>query len=372
MHFRSRFVVFALLAFPCSGQWDKIQTRSWIDEYCQKNKTGEYCRAYARGDKAGMAKAMTAGLTGAPVIKGVGPATKVASGTAVSAVPPASAQVLPEGSPLWRFAHPNAGMIFSMRLQALLNSPMVDGLWKVFGGMLPGGAGIESAKQELSGVELLMVSMRMAPGGKPDMLLLVRGDKPQSLVRGHTAPVRYLDPRTIVIGEWNAVHYAIQRVITPGPVTMKEQRVRDVAAWSDIWMSMDRSFLNVAPVFAIKPGVAVPAFTRATIGLTMREEMVTEAWIDTASVAAANKLLADLHTNPASVPALGELAASFAGDLKKEVKGTSVRLYARADARLFGEALVKRAPAAPEPPRRKTVVIQGMEGGTKEIPIVKQ
>ncbi len=307
----------------------------------------------AQADRSGSQPAQS------PVVKAVVPAS--------TAIPPASSEVLPADAPLWRFAYPNSGMLFSVRLPALLDSPVLSELWKLFGGMVPGNVGLERARRELAGVDLMMLSLRVGANGRREAMMLVRGDRPQTLVRGQTH-MRYLDPKTILVGEWNAIHAAIQRVITPGAVTAREERVKGLSSWSDLWLTVDHSFMNMVPVPGMTAGPAAGMYRQLSMAMTTGDIMTTEVCIDTPSVAAANKVLAELLKNPTTRTAVGDVTVMT--DFKQEVVGTSVRLSGKTDVKTLSELVKQKAP--PQPPKRNTVVIQGMEGGTKEIPVRNQ
>jgi hypothetical protein len=273
---------------------------------------------------------------------------------------PVSPSVLPPTAPLWRLAPLHTQMVLGIRPQAVTSSPLIEQILRSSGGLAAGG--VEAFRRESAGVELIVMAMRT--GASP--LILARGPDIIHAVKSENDPLRYLDPQTIVVGDWNETYAAVGRIMSQTPMP-GEGRVAEVAPWSDVWISADSSVLS--KYSAGRP--ALPYVTHFTMGLAMRDEITMLLWLETLSPTAAKALQAQLSKNPQSAP----FADSMAGaQTSVDQVDNAVRVYSR--------VRVTAAPPAPqatqsfppatqpaEPPKKKVIVIQGLDDGPREIQV---
>jgi hypothetical protein len=266
---------------------------------------------------------------------------------------PVSPSVLPPTAPLWRLAPARAQMVMGIRPQALTSSPLIERILRAGGGLAAGG--VEELRRESAGVDLLVMATRN--GASP--LILARGSNIIHAVKAEDDPLRYLDPQTIVVGDWNETYAAVGRIMSATPVP-GEGRVAEVAPWSDLWVSADGSMLRKyaagrAPLTSV---------THFTMGLALRDEITMMLWLETPSPMAAKLLLDQLTKNPQSAPFAEGLAGARTS---VDQVDNAVRVYSR-----LAAAAAPPAPQAPqpaEPAKRKTIVIQGLDEGPREIPV---
>lgn len=264
---------------------------------------------------------------------------------------PVSPSVLPPTAPLWRLAPAHTQMVMGIRPQAITSSPLIEQILRINGGLAAGG--VEAFRRESAGVELIVMAMRN--GASP--LILARGADIIHAVKSENDPLRYLDPQTIVVGDWNETYAAVGRIMSPAPVP-GEGRVAEVAPWSDLWISADSSLLSKYSAGR----VPLPGVTHFTMGLAMRDEITMMIWLETPSVFAAKVLLTRLTKDPQSAPFADGLAGA---QTTVDQQDNAVRVYSRM--RVTGAPPVSQAPRPAE--TQKKIVIVGLEDGPKEIPV---
>jgi hypothetical protein len=266
---------------------------------------------------------------------------------------PVSPSVLPPTAPLWRLAPAHAQMVMGIRPQALTASPLIEQILRTGGGLAAGG--LEAFRRESAGVDLIVMAMRN--GASP--LILARGPNIIHAVKAEDDPLRYLDPQTIVVGDWNETYAAVGRIMSATPVP-GEDRVAEVAPWSDLWISADSSVLS-----KYSAGRApLPHVTHVTMGLAMRDEVTMMIWLETPSPYAAKVLLAQLTKNPQSAPFADGMAGA---QTTVDQVDSAVRVYSRTRGTAVPPAPQATQPA--EPAKRKTIIIQGLDDGPREIPV---
>jgi hypothetical protein len=104
-----------------------------------------------------------------------------------------------------------------------------------------------------------------------------------------------------------------------------------VASWSAVWLVAD-------PMAAPGAATQLPGVTKMTVGLSLRDGLTMEAWLDTPSAFVAKTLTARLQKNPNDAPMFGQMGGAIV-----EQRGNSVRVYARVTGNLTGSA-------SPQPP----------------------
>ena len=85
----------------------------------------------------------------------------------------------------------------------------------------------------------------------------------------------------------------------------------------------------------------LPGVTKMTVGLSMRDGLTMEAWLDTPNAFAAKTLTARLQKNPKEAPLFGQMGGAMV-----EQRDNAVRLYVRVtDNQLTGSSAPQGAPA---------------------------
>jgi hypothetical protein len=201
-----------------------------------------------------------------------------------------------------------------MRPQWLTTSPLLEQLLSLGG--LMAGQSMEAVRREMEAVDMvIMASTR--PGGAP--LILARAADVVHATKAERDPYRYVDPDTILVGDWNETGAAMRRLFSQGPVSAEARMAGRVAAWSDVWIVMDPR--AIASMAAQLPGV-----TNMTVGMAMRDGLTMEAWLDTPSALAAKSLAARLQKNPQGAPLFGQMSGATSA---VEQRDNVVRIYAR-------------------------------------------
>jgi hypothetical protein len=269
---------------------------------------------------------------------------------------PVNPGVLPLATPFWRLAAEDTQLVVGIRPQFVSSSAVVEKVLQASGGLASGG--IEAFRKRSQGIELLVIA---ASTGKSP-LILARGADIIHAVKAEHDPLRYLDPQTIVVGNGNETLAAIQRILSPA-ADHKDQFLASVARWSDVWIRADASMLE-----KLAPGATLQGVEHLTIGMSTRDEMTMEAWLEMPSASAASLILAQLMKNPQSAPFVDGLPGA---DIALEQVDSAVRVYAHARLNI-SQTAPGAAPASgpsPEPMQRKTAVIMGLDDEPREIRI---
>jgi hypothetical protein len=299
---------------------------------CVKDPSSEQCELYKRNKSMYDGKGVQ--FQGIPATPAT-PATPAAPARAMQPnVPqqrtPVSATLLPADTPFWQMLPPGTQMAVGMRPQWLSASPLIDQILSLGGRV--GGQSMEAIRRELAGVDTVILAVRR-PGTPP--LILARATDVVRATKSERDPLRFVDPDTILVGDWNETDAAMRRLFSQAPVSAEAKMAARVAPWSDVWLVMDPS---------ATPGAAtrLPGVTKMTVGLAMREGLTLEAWLDTSSALAAKNLAAQLQKSPHVTPMFGKLD----GEPIVEQRENSVRLYIRtAGNPLTGSAPAQAAPA---------------------------
>jgi hypothetical protein len=185
----------------------------------------------------------------------------------------------------------------------------------------------------MAGVDMVIMASTRS-GGTP--LILARAADVVRATKAERDPYRYVDPDTILVGDWNETDAAMRRLFSQGPVSAEASMAGRVAAWSDVWLVMDPRV--TASIAAQLPGV-----TKMTVGMAMRDGLTMEAWFDTPSALAAKNLAARLQKNPHEAPLVGQISGATSS---VEQRDNAVRLYARVS-QLAGSAAPHGTPVRP-------------------------
>ena len=275
---------------------------------------------------------------------------------------PVSATLLPADTPFWQMLPAGTRIAVGMRPQWLTASPLLEQLLSLGGQM--GGQSMDAVRREMAGVDMVIMASTRS-GGTP--LILARAADVVRATKAERDPYRYVDPDTILVGDWNETDAAMRRLFSQGPASAEARMAGRVAAWSDVWLVMDPRV--TASIAAQLPGV-----TKMTVGMAMRDGLTMEAWLDTPSALAAKNLAARLQKNPQGAPLFGQMGGATSS---VEQRDNAVRVYARVSgSQLTGSAASQgtpvRLPALDVVTRNKIAEVQaGMDRAAVEALVGK-
>jgi hypothetical protein len=215
-----------------------------------------------------------------------------------------------------------------------------------------GGVSMDTVRRELAGVDTVILAVTRS-GGRP--LILARAADVVRATKSERDPYRYVDPDTILVGDWNETNAAMRRLFSQDAESADAAMAERVAAWSDVWMVMD-------PRVAANVASKLPGVTKMTVGLAMRDGFTMELWLDTPSASAAKILAARLEQNPQGTPLFGQMSGATV-----EQRENAVRIYSRVTASQLTGSAAARVPALDLVPRSKVGEVQtGMDRAAVE------
>jgi hypothetical protein len=303
----------------------------------------------------------------------------------------------------WKFAHASPALLLNINVRALLQSPM----WKALTASLPGAENVRTA---LGDVGQILISAS-ASGGKPSTLMLVRGNVDSPLIAAMRSSggmqSQRLDAFTVLVGEANSLPHAGLRMnakYSPTSTGLLGTATEESMKY-DFWIALDPRFLGAMAANSGAGGAkaemqaALAVMRGLTLGIYLRDQIRFEASIEAPSAEIANRMLGAYREMEAQQKESKD--NPFGNQIWASTDGAKLRFIAIADpakfngssemgsdgAKLLGPQLgpllqalsalsSQPAAAAPvaastEPPKqqRGTIVIQGLEGGTKEIPV---
>src|SRR5580704_9484046 len=299
---------FAQNCRPGSIDWDvNIQCA------CDKDPLSEQCQLYKRNKSMYDGKGLQPGWN--PVTPNRAPAVRMAAPPAVQQDrTPASPTLLPAETPFWQALPAGTRIAIGVRPQWLTASPLLDQVLSLGGQAAGQKMSVETIKRELRDVDTVIIATTRS-GGAP--LILARATDVVRATKSERDPYRYVDPNTILVGDPNQTNAAMRRLFSQDPVSEEAKMAGRVAAWSAVWLVAD-------PMAAPGAAMQLPGVTKMTVGLSMRDGLTMEAWLDTPSAFAAKNLTARLQKNPNEAPLFGQMGGAIV-----EQRGSSVRVYAR-------------------------------------------
>jgi len=329
---------------------------------CVKDPNGEPCALYKRNKSMYDGKGIQP-WQGSPGTPKTAPApARVTQPSVPQQRTPVSPTLLPADTPFWQMLPAGIRIAVGMRPQWLSASPLIEQLLSL-GGQV-GGQSMDAVRRELAGVDTVILATTRL-GGPP--LILARAADVVQATKSERDPYRYVDPDTILVGDWNETNAAMRRLFSQDPVSAEAKMAARVASWSDVWVVMD-------PVAAPGAAAQLPGVTKMTVGLAMREGLTMEMWLDTLSPLAAKNLAARLQKNPQGTPLFGQVGGA---PPIVEQHDNTVRLYVRVtDNQFTGSAAPHgasvRTPALGLVTRSKVAEIQtGMDRAAVEAVLGK-
>ncbi len=286
----------------------------------------------------------------------------------------------------WRFSHTSPAMLISINIGSLLRSPLLAAL-------LAGtpSAEIEKARAALSDLGQVLISVGPSGTSTPSVLILAKGDLDGafgSILRsGSGMQSKRLDAITMLIGDAVSLERATLRLrgsIPRTTINTLQQTATKEALKYDAWVGIDPSHM-VTVMSAL--GAPLTPQTRSlgnlrglSAGLYLRDQIRMEAALDAPSPELAERMLAAFEKNSKSQ---GEQVWVSAEGAKLRyieiVEGSRVNAMTGLDTiapkmvpliRALAASEVTRQPAAaPTAKPAGPIVIQGLAGGPKELPV---
>ncbi len=272
---------------------------------------------------------------------------------------PISARPLPLDWPRWQFAPPDAGVVLGVKLRTFLNSP-------VFRQAAGGSSSVPA-------IDELWMSVRQ-PGDDPVFLLVGSNLLPVATgLRGKGLTVCFVDSRSLLAGEWNAVNRSLQRILGPDAASIPpDPRARQLWQNDDLWIAASRASAKEVVAFS---GDVPADISRVSLGLKLGDRPALDVLLHVPRPAEAGRLASRYRQNPA------ELGLP-AGQTAIEAVSQGVSAHAPADnGRLQNTAryvidrlfpVLEAAHAASPRPAANAVVIEGLDDGPHRIPTAQK
>ncbi len=405
----SGFMVLALL--PCFGQSTTNRTGfPTQEEYCRDNPKAAMC---PNGRPVSADNPLVFYTPPPPSIN-----LPAAGGSSHRSAPPAARQ--PARTPVsemalqdWRFSHQAPAMLVSINMASLLQSPMWASLFSELG---VGGANLQTAaidnvRSALGDIGQILVSISANGTKNPSVLMLARGnmDSPAGawLRSNPGTQIKRIDPITTLIGEGSSLEFANMRMQSKAPRTtfnpLQQTATREALKY-DAWIGLDpRQLTSMASSLGASkmgggpnPALAMLGNLRAiSVGLYVRDQLRMEAVLETSSPDMAARMLAAYQESEAKAKAGRDQSE---GQIWAVVEGSNLRFTEIVDAShlksattmdpavaqmigpqiasliqtLAGSKPAQSASAAAPPkasPSSGKIVIQGLDGGPKELPV---
>lgn len=303
----------------------------------------------------------------APVIRARGPQIKARR---------IAAAVTPADGKRWRFAHPSATVLGGLNLRKFREpAPALLQQWTGAAGF-PGTALVQSLLADIDSVSISLDGARK--DGQPLILLAGRFQNPE-LRKVLQIPESMAGAPAILLGDPLSVTAAKRRLRTTGAnLPIVDQAIR-LAEANDFWVAGDAKALSTLPAGAHATASdfldGVQAFA---LGLNMGNRIVVNLDVSTASPAHTGKILALYETarEKARETIEGrETWDEIARNLQVSKSESGLNFHLDLDPATIPADAARRlganipASAAPARSARRTVVIHGMEEGTREIPL---
>ncbi len=284
----------------------------------------------------------------------------------------------------WRFAHPDATLVGTLRPGAVLNSPLFTAALTGTKGIDPSTAMMATmATSMLNGITGIQFSMLDNGTPEPDMIAMITGrfdDSMLGMLPQAQGKYRRIDENTILVGNGPSLEKAAARmaqltVLRPGVLAGTET----LGAY-DLWISGKVPDLakTLPPTALAATGGMKLDFRSLALGLSVHDNVDMELALDAGNATMAQSLLKSAHEAEAASP------PQMKGMLQSFVDGNTAHFRLNIPRDVVMDAMKSRATppaemaaAAPKPmpitpQSRGTIRIEGLEGGTVTIPIPVQ
>ncbi len=296
---------------------------------------------------------ITRTLEAAPVISA--PVSVFAPRTAVAAV------VAPGRK--WRFAHPGAAVLAGLRLKELRKLKLLDLLY-------PAGGGHALIGPLLEDIDEVYLSLDGGRKSTQPILLLIGKFQTPAVREALRLPAEAATSGAVLLGEPVAVAAARRRLRTPPPSLPGKlfDQALELSPFQDFWIAANAA--NLATPEALRDVAAL------TLGIRFREIVSADLNVFTPSASAAASLFAlfEAARDQARSTIEGKEAwDQLAQNLKIERRDDGLRFHLQVDPAQIpagtAQRLGGRIPVTSSGRTgRRSVRIQGLEEGAKEIP----
>jgi hypothetical protein len=280
--------------------------------------------------------------------------------------------------PDWSFAHPDATLVGGIRPRAILESPLLAAAIGEAAQKEPNAARVlDMARAMLGGVTEVHFSLQDNGTPEPDVIAVVTGQLDESLVSAlaqDKAKVRRIDATTLLLGNGASLDKAAARMARSIP-TLRPRALQGTAELenSDLWLSGQIPDTPLTAQFKDMLG-------GLALGISVRDSLDLQLDVNTATAAMAETLVREAHAAAAKQP------VAYRGMLQSFVDGTKAHFRIVVPQQLVLEAMrsgqipgmpaqqsTRLEPLPPpvlvQPPARRTIIIQGLDEGNREIPL---
>lgn len=274
----------------------------------------------------------------------------------------------------WRFAHPDATLVGGIRPQVLLSSPLLAA--EIADAMRKDpttSAMIGMAQGFLSEITEVRFSILDDGSPEPDVIALVSGHMDESFLQTMSRNkgkrrVKRIDEDMFLLGDGASFTKALARMskaTRSRPRAVPEASLMD----NDLWLS-GRVPASAMTTLMAATGMKVQGIA---MGIRMRDHVKAEMHVETATTEMAQKLIALATQMEAkqSTESRGQMHSSISGTTAHIVIDVPQQLMTDAarDGFAAGSAIATTQDAPVELPKRRTIVIQGLDDGPREIPL---
>lgn len=276
----------------------------------------------------------------------------------------------------WRFAHPDATLVGGFRPQALLKSPLLASAIEEATKKEPSAAMMAGmAGAVLGGITEIRFSLLENGTPEPDVLAIVTGSLDENFVRSlaqDKAKWQRVDANTLLLGNGKSLEKAAARMKSTGAMLHTPAlEGAELLVGYDFWMA--GSLPNTPMTGALKFTLKSLAF-----GMNLHDGVDMELTAQTASAAMAEALVKSAHEAESSQSQLRGMLKSFVEGSTAHFRVSvprdqvlSAMKTQAASVNATPAAVAAPRPIAPPAPKRKTIIIEGLDNGPKEIPLNK-
>jgi len=365
MHTRAGIGICVLFAQAVYPQATVLKGYKTHEDYCRDNPKAPTC------------------IKGKPLnIDALNPKLQGSPGGARTPAPvaPAAPQMIVLGEPDWRFAHPRADLMAAMDVTGMIRSPFFRTLLSDLGGT--GGIGnaeMESLLARADDVEKISISAH----GKEILILMTgRLDSIENLAKpGSGMTFHRVSADSILMGTEPALSEAMRRLSVPQrTVSNAARRAKELSQTNDLWMTGTPALLTAYGASGPR-GMDLSSFT---IGLQLRDQLRMDLVLNSTTPAGAQRMMAGYQQAQRKTSGALQSSVTLDGSAVRlafvlpqgEIRKGLQELMSSAAGKQLAALIAANKPAAGDsaakpPAAPGKVMIYGLEGGPKEVPIQK-
>ncbi len=283
--------------------------------------------------------------------------------------------------PDWRFAHPDTGLLMSIKLQSILESPLAPMiLGQIYGQLQTSGMPpeqIDQFRNAIREIDQISISMRPpAPGTPPDALVLLSGrfDKMARLLYGKAQKLQ--SGGGLLIGPPNSMAAAVRRTGEASVAAWSPlfTNVKELEEESDIWIAGAGALVSTPEVKKALGANAslVSGVRNFALGVGMRDGFSVNLTLQTTTPVVADKMLtafrqleSQMKVKPSDMAQIDKLESGLRFRAKASANDPGVAQMAAAMGIPWSPPAAA-SQAGTEAPKRKGIVIDGLGGNPTE------